>query len=204
MPMHETPPEEGPAPNPAIDPERIALGVAVQARADEVGRLVDARFAKTLRGEAFATARLATELIGRWIATDEVASPQEEAELSRQGEQAILEAAELADVAKAYFAWRDGTIAVLGEEAERLGTSAELVAVVRRVVRLSCDGSLVRIVRQFDETHRTLQQRLKDEQANLAHRALHDQLTGLANRTLLIDRLRRVSESLSRARAPTR
>ena len=40
------------------------------ARADEVGQFVDRRFAE-LDGQAFATARLGTSLIGRWLATDE-------------------------------------------------------------------------------------------------------------------------------------
>jgi diguanylate cyclase (GGDEF)-like protein len=181
-----------------LDPERVALGRAVEARAEQIGRIVEARYKRTLGDEAFATSRLATELIGRWIATDEVATRAEESELSRQGEKAILEATELADVAKAYFAWRDETIAMVEEEARRLGTRDEVVSLVRKVVRLSSDGSLVRIVRQFDETHRTLQQRLKDEQATLAYRALHDELTGLANRTLLIDRLRRAGDAFSR------
>ncbi|MGA8723650.1 MAG: EAL domain-containing protein [Acidimicrobiales bacterium] len=181
-----------------VDPERVALGLAVQARAEEVGRAVEARFKRTLGREAFATSRLATELIGRWIATGEAATHAEESELSRQGEKAILEAAELADVAKAYFAWRDKTIGMVDQEATRLATPAEVTALVRRVVRLSCDGSLVRIVRQFDQTHRSLQQQLKDEQATLAHRALHDELTGLANRTLLIDRLRHAGDALAR------
>ncbi len=183
---------------PVVSEERIALGVALQARATEVGHLVDHRFAEALRGNAFVTARLATELIGRWIATDQVASPEDEEMIAMQGEQAILEDTSLDDVAKAYFSWRDATIAVLIEEASRLGTSEELLALACDVVRYSSDGSMVRIVRQFDETRRTLQERLRAERANLAHLALHDQLTGLSNRTLLADRLRQSAHASHR------
>ena len=172
-----------------VGADRIALGTALQARADEVGELVDGRFAKELYGQAFATARLATFLISRWIATGEVASEEDEAVLTRQGEQAILEDASLGSVAKAYLAWRDCTVAVLNEEAHRLQVNDEVLALACDVVRFSSDGSLVRIVRQFDETRRLLQQRLDEEQASLAHQALHDQLTGLPNRALLTDRL---------------
>ena len=183
---------------PVVSEERIALGVALQARATEVGHLVDHRFAQALRGNAFVTARLATELIGRWIATDQVASPEDEKMIAMQGEQAILEDTSLDNVAKAYFSWRDATIAVLIEEASRLGTSEELLALACDVVRYSSDGSLVRVVRQFDKTRRTLQERLRQERANLAHLALHDQLTGLSNRTLLADRLRQSAHASHR------
>ena len=86
---------------------------ALMARADEVGQFVDRRFAE-LGGQALATAGLATLLIGRWLATGEAASTDDEARLDGQGEQAILENTRLDSVAKAYLAWRDCTIAVLG------------------------------------------------------------------------------------------
>jgi diguanylate cyclase (GGDEF)-like protein len=181
-----------------VSDDRVALGRALQARADEVGTLVDRAFAAELAGEAFATARLGTHLIGHWLATDEVASADDEAVLSGQGERAILENAELGNVAKAYLAWRDATTAVIIEEGQRLPVAAEVVDLACDVVRLSCDGSLVRIVRQFDATRRTLQQRLGQEQASLAHQALHDQLTGLPNRALLTDRLAQAAASLDR------
>ena len=74
-----------------------------------------------------------------------------------------------------------------------------MLALACDVVRLSSDGSLVRIVRQFDETRRKLQRRLDEEQASLAHQALHDQLTGLPNRALLTDRLGQAAASLERS-----
>ena len=188
----------GEAAGPGLGWDRVALGTALRARADEVARRVDGRFAEQLRGQAFVTCRLATELIGRWIATDEPASAEDEATLARQGEQAILENTDLADVAKAYLAWRDCTTSVLVEEAQRLGVGDELVTLACDVVRFSCYGSLVRIIRQFDATRRSLQVRLHEEQETLAHQALHDQLTGLPNRALLTDRLSHAAHSVAR------
>jgi diguanylate cyclase (GGDEF)-like protein len=87
---------------------------------------------------------------------------------------------------------------VIEDEARRLSVSEEVLTLARDVVRFSCDGSLVRIVRQFDSTRRSLQNRLREEQSSLAHQALHDQLTGLPNRALLTDRLGHASQVIER------
>ncbi len=179
--------------------ERVALGSALQARADAIGNQVAARFPEFLRNEAFASSRLATDLIGRWLCTDRAATPEEEVTLSRQGQQVVLMEVDLAVAVKGYLHWRDLCTAAIAEDAARLGLSSDLVDLACTVVCLSSDGGLVRTVRAFDETRSILQDRLRKEQANLSHQALHDDLTGLPNRTLLADRLRRAARSATRS-----
>ncbi|MGA2835338.1 MAG: EAL domain-containing protein [Acidimicrobiales bacterium] len=187
------------APTDGPGPDRVALGQALAARADEIGTQVASRFPEFLRTEAFASSRLGTALIGRWLATDEVASAEEELTLSRQGQQVVLMEVDLGMAVKGYLHWRDLCSAVLWEEGARLGSGQDLVEMACAVVRLSCDGGLVRTVRAFDETRSVLQERLRKEQANLSHQALHDELTGLPNRTLLADRLRRAALGATRS-----
>jgi diguanylate cyclase (GGDEF)-like protein len=193
---------EAAAPEPyrgqTVGEQRIALGRALQDRAADIGTLVNRQFAVELKGRAFNTALLGAELIGEWLATDQVASTHDEAVLSQQRKLAIVEDTGLATAAKAHFAWRDITTAVLIEEGRRLRIDNDVVTLAIDIVRFSCDGGLIRLVQHFDDAGRAVQARLEEEQASVAHQTLHDQLTGLPNRSLLADRVRQSVQVQSR------
>ena len=171
---------------------RAALGRALAARAHDVAATVRSRWDERVLASPETLAmiadsdRLATQLIGRWMVTGEMASEEEHARLSSVG--ALVDTVPLPRLLKAYLAWRDTTLAVLVEEAARLGSPPELVAEASFVVRRSCDASMVRMSRQFEEERLRLRDALAREREKLAHQALHDPLTGLANRTLLYER----------------
>jgi diguanylate cyclase (GGDEF)-like protein len=87
--------------------------------------------------------------------------------------------------------WSEATRTVLAEEAARLEISTATLDEACDMVVKSCHSSLVRMAKQFDAEFKSLYERL-------SHLALHDPLTGLVNRTMLVDWLDRAIARLAR------
>jgi diguanylate cyclase (GGDEF)-like protein len=132
----------------------------------------------------------ATKVLGRWIATGEQASREEMDRLGELGE--LADRLPLCHLVKAYLTWRDVVSAALDGEAESLGVGAAPSAEIREMIARSCDASMVRMARRFDRQREKLQEQLEQM-------ALHDHLTGLANRRLLGDRLGRALRACRRS-----
>ncbi len=145
-----------------------------------------------LCAEIARTAEMATAATARFLMTGEASSDQERESFSAPGRAAIHDSIAVADLTKLYLATRDITCRELAGYARRLGIDDAALEAARAVVRAASDGAIVGIVRTFDAARLDLQAQLDAERELLAHRAVHDSLTGLANRTLLIDRLERL------------
>jgi len=187
-----------------MDEHRSALGRALLSRSDDVAAAVlervwpgggDSRD-DDVRAAVAAADRLATQLIGHWLESGRQADERQRRRLASLG--GMIGRVGLDDLVKAYLAWRDTVLAVLDEEAARLGTPAELVGEVQMVVSRGSDGSIVRMARRFEEQRRVLQVELEAERAKLAEEAFRDGLTGLPNRALLFDRIEQALRAASR------
>jgi diguanylate cyclase (GGDEF)-like protein len=111
--------------------------------------------------------RAATQVVARWLADSEgfaEGGPQSLADLG-----ALAGRVPPSALINAHLMWRGTTIDMLEDEARRDTIDAEVLAQARIVLAERCDAGLVAVARQFDEPR--------------------DRLTGLANRSLLLERM---------------
>jgi len=177
---------------PEGQPPEAALGWAIYDGADEIAQGVLARLEvvgldRREPGphvyEAIAeTDRLAARVLGRWLATGQEITPEEGQALSALGD--LVGEVCLPGLVKAYLAFRDVATELVEREADRLSTPEPVKAQAAWMMSLCTDGALVTMTRRFDDERMRLAGELLAEQAKLEHLALHDPLTGLANRAL--------------------
>ena len=104
------------------------------------------------------------------------------------GRLAAHSAAPLNEVTKRCLRWRDAVIEVLRDSATELGISAAALAQALAMTQQVLDVTLVRICEVFEQERGRMANELTRREEELAFMATHDQLTGLPNRTLILDR----------------
>jgi len=175
------------------------LGGALLTRTDDVvARIVAASAGSGLELEETVEKRfervgaLSTLAVGRWMAGERLEVVRKVGTEVWQifGQLAAQHAASLTEVTKLCLHWRDAAGEVARGCAAELETPPEILDEALSMLQQTLDVTLVHICECFE-----VERRQADEE--LAFLATHDPLTGLPNRTLIVDR---VEQMLARSR----
>ena len=175
------------------------LGEMLNRRTDDIVERIKRRTRESTRQleplveDSFVkVGEVSTVAVARWMAGEgaEVAREVGQESWKIFGQLAAQQAAPLNEVTKRCLRWRDAAAEVIGEIAAELHMAEPVVERAVAMLQRSLDVTLVRMCQSFE----TERQRAHQE---LAFMATHDSLTGLPNRTLILDR---VEQMLVRAR----
>ena len=176
--------------------ERTAHVVAgIRRRNDESGVVLE-----PIVEESFVkVGTVSTIAVARWMAGEgpEVARGVGQESWNIFGQLAAQRAAPLNEVTKRCLRWRDAAADAIEEIAGELELPANVHERAISMLQRSLDVTLVRMCQSFEAERRRAHEELHRRQEELAFMATHDALTGLPNRTLILDR---VEQMLVRAR----
>ena len=188
------------------------LGEALKARAEDVLGLTVAQTdgpgyddVDTLVQDSFERISItSTMAVARWIAGESLEAAIEAGEETWIifGELAAHRAASLNEVIRRSFAWRNVMAEVLHESATGLNASPEAVSQALSILQLSLEFSLVRMSECFETERQRTDEELAHREEELSFLATHDTLTGLPNRTLILDRVEQILVRSRRSQTP--
>jgi diguanylate cyclase (GGDEF)-like protein len=187
------------------------LGEALKARAEDVLNLTVLRTAGSgeavdavVQGSFERISTSSTMAVARWIAGEgiEVAVEAGRETWEIFGELAAHRAASLNEVTSRCFTWRNVMAEVLRESATQLEVSSETLPQALSILQLSLEFSLVRMCECFETERQRTDEELARREEELAFLATHDPLTGLPNRTLILDRVEQMLARSRRSQTP--
>jgi diguanylate cyclase (GGDEF)-like protein len=182
------------------------LGEALSGRTADVAEgiltrnLASAQTLDAMVEDSFArVGTVSTIAVARWMSG---ASPEVAREVGREswqifGQLAAQRAAPLNEVTKRCLRWCDAASEVVRESAAAYDTPPEILVQALAMLQRSLNVTLVRMCESFDAERKLADEQLERRQEELAFLATHDPLTGLPNRTLILDR---VEQMLARSR----
>jgi diguanylate cyclase (GGDEF)-like protein len=162
---------------------------ATEAAGSTLDETVDRRFRRV--------GALSTLAVANWMAGEKLEVVREVGLEAWRifGQLAAQRAAPLTEVTKRCMRWREATSEVLGECAGELRLDAAVLGQARLMLQQTLDLTLIHVCEFFEaERHHT------DEE--LAFLATHDPLTGLPNRTLILDRIEQMLARSRRLQTP--
>jgi diguanylate cyclase (GGDEF)-like protein len=187
-----------PGPLPEHREDVQPLGEALQARVADVLDLTAARTGHlgldtALQSRAAAISKTSTIALAGWLAGEdpEVARKASKEIWQFYGELAAQHAASLNQVIIHCLCWRDAVAEVLRESAVQLTAPADALSQALHMLQLGLELGFVEMSKSFDRAS----QRTEEDRAFVA---THDELTGLPNRALILDRVEQMLARRSR------
>jgi diguanylate cyclase (GGDEF)-like protein len=196
----------------AVDPDQLrSLGEALNTRTDDVvagmlrrsadsGQVLDA----VIEDSFVQVGTVSTIAVARWMSGEGATVAREVGQESWRifGQLAAQRAAPLHEVTKRCLRWRDAADDVVRETAERFELPSEVLAWALGMLQRSLDVTLVRMCQSFESERQRSHEELTRRQEELSFMATHDALTGLPNRTLILDRVEQMLVRSRRSQTP--